>query len=199
MAVTSEAITNLRNTTAAINGNVSQDAYTTSSSNSSINSQTFLNLMCMQLQYQDPTNPLDNSEMLAQEAQFASLEQMEALTSTFSTFASSYQANSLMGQYVEVTTTSGDTDYGYVEYVNLNEKDGASVCVNGVLRPISQVTKVYPADVAVTDNINQNTNEIKDKLSSIGEGIANLVNIIGNYINKDQIEDIVDEVIDEVI
>lgn len=198
MTTTSEAITNLRNTTATINGNVNQTT-STSTNSSSINSQAFLNLMCMQLQYQDPTNPLDNSEMLAQEAQFASLEQMEALTSTFSTFASSYQANSLMGQYVEVTTTSGDTDYGYVEYVNLNEKDGASVSVNGVLRPINQVTKVYPADVAVTDNINQNTNEIKDKLSSIGEGIANLVNIIGNYINKDQIEEIVDEVIDEVI
>lgn len=198
MTTTSEAITNLRNTTATVNGNINQTT-NTSTNSSSINSQAFLNLMCMQLQYQDPTNPLDNSEMLAQEAQFASLEQMEALTSTFSTFASSYQANSLMGQYVEVTTTSGDTDYGYVEYVNLNEKDGASVSVNGVLRPISQVTKVYPADVAVTDNINQNTNEIKDKLSSIGEGIANLVNIIGSYINKDQIEDIVDEVIDEVI
>ena len=59
----------------------------TTESNSTVNSKDFLFLLTQQLQYQDPMNPMDNSEMLAQEAQFATLEQMEALTSSFSKFS----------------------------------------------------------------------------------------------------------------
>ena len=194
MASTSEAIINLQNNTATLNAN--QTAQSTSKSNTTVDSQAFLKLMTMQLQYQDPTNPLDNSEMLAQEAQFSTLEQMEALTSSFTRFSNAYQANSLMGQYVEVTDESGNTDYGYVDYVNLNEKDGASVSVNGTLRPVSQVTKVFPANEAVTDEIKQNTSDIKDKLETIAGGIVNLADKIAQYMGKDNIEEVVDDIID---
>ena len=53
-------------------------------------------------------NPMDNSQMLAQEAQFATLEQMEALTNSFSQFSNMYQANSLLGQNVEVSVDGKD-------------------------------------------------------------------------------------------
>ena len=193
MTTTSEAITYLKNTTATINGTKAEE--TTSTNNgASIDSQAFLNLMTMQLQYQDPTNPLDNSQMLAQEAQFATLEQMEALTSSFTNFSSAFQANSLMGQYVEVTTPSGDTEYGYVEYVNLNEKNGASVSVNGVLRPIDQVTKVFPTNGAAASDVSQNTSEINSKLGTIADSIANIAEKISKYIGKDMIEDVLDEI-----
>ena len=193
MVSTSEAIINLQNNTATLNAN--QTAESTSKSNTSVDSHAFLKLMTMQLQYQDPTNPLDNSEMLAQEAQFSTLEQMEALTSSFTSFSNAYQANSLMGQYVEVTDESGNTDYGYVDYVNMNEKDGASVSVNGTLRPVSQVTKVFPANEAVSDEIKQNTSDIKDKLETIAGGIANLADKIAQYIGKDNIEEVVDDIL----
>ena len=42
----------------------------TSGSSTSVSSQQFLHLLTEQLKYQDPMNPMDNSEMLAQEAQF---------------------------------------------------------------------------------------------------------------------------------
>ena len=74
----------------------------------------------MQLQYQDPTNPMDNTDMLAQEAQFSTLEQMEALQSGFSEFANIYKANSLMGQVVDIDNNGSDVT-GVVEYVNFNE------------------------------------------------------------------------------
>ena len=115
-------------------------------SSSSVNSQDFLFLLTQQLQYQDPMNPMDNSEMLAQEAQFATLEQMEALTSSFSQFSSIYQANSLLGQNVEVTVDGKETS-GKVEYVDFSDKSGASVSIGGKMFPLSSVTKVYPEEI----------------------------------------------------
>ena len=165
MTTVSDAITQLQNTTAALNGTSTQSS-SSSGSSSSVNSQNFLNLMCMQLQYQDPTNPMDNSEMLAQEAQFASLEQMD----------------------VEVTDENGNTENGYVDYINLNDKNGASVSVNGVLRPLSQVTKVLPADKITSESISKNTADIKDGVSSIAESITNLTEALSKYLGKDQAE-----------
>ena len=82
---------------------------TVTNSNSTVNSKDFLFLLTQQLQYQDPMNPMDNSQMLAQEAQFATLEQMEALTSSFSQFSNIYQANALLGQNVEVSIDGKET------------------------------------------------------------------------------------------
>ncbi|MCW2277938.1 flagellar hook capping FlgD N-terminal domain-containing protein [Heliophilum fasciatum] len=40
----------------------------------------FLNLLVTQLRYQDPMNPMDNTQFIAQMAQFSSLEQMKNMT-----------------------------------------------------------------------------------------------------------------------
>ena len=102
----------------------------TTDSSSTVNSKDFLFLLTQQLQYQDPMNPMDNSQMLAQEAQFATLEQMEALTSSFSKFSSMYQANSLLGQNVEVMV-DGKASSGVIEYVDYSDASGASVSIGG--------------------------------------------------------------------
>lgn len=111
-------------------------------SNSSVSSQDFLYLLTQQLQYQDPMNPMDNSEMLAQEAQFATLEQMEALTSTFTQFSNVYQANSLLGQCVRVEV-DGQGYVGIVEGVDFSDSSGASVFVGERYYPLSSITNVY--------------------------------------------------------
>jgi len=43
----------------------------------------FLTLLMAQLQNQDPTNPVDDTQMLSQQAQISSLEQMQSLNSNF--------------------------------------------------------------------------------------------------------------------
>ncbi len=45
----------------------------------------FLRLLITQLQNQDPLSPVDNSQMIAQLAQFSSLEQMQGVTSRLDT------------------------------------------------------------------------------------------------------------------
>ena len=50
--------------------------------NSNLGKDAFLQLMIAQLQHQDPTAPMDNSEFIAQMAQFTTLEQMQNMTSS---------------------------------------------------------------------------------------------------------------------
>lgn len=121
-------------------------------SSSSVSSQDFLQLMTMQLQYQDPMSPMDNSEMLAQEAQFSTLEQMENLSSSFAKFSNVFQANSFLGQTVEVTV-EGKTTTGKVDFVDYSDSAGASININGKNYPLDAITKVYPNDSTIkTDN-----------------------------------------------
>jgi len=63
----------------------------------------FLSLLLAQLKNQDPTNPMDSTAMLSQEAQFESLEQMQNLNTNFVTSLvqqSANQAASMLGRTV---------------------------------------------------------------------------------------------------
>ncbi len=150
-------------------------------SSTSVNSKDFLFLLTQQLQYQDPMNPMDNSQMLAQEAQFATLEQMEALTSSFSQFSNVYQANSLLGQNVDVAV-DGEKASGKVEYVDFSDTSGASVSIKGKMYPLSAVTKVYPQDTTVEDG---DSNFFKTGVAAIANNLTSITNAIFGYENGD--------------
>ena len=64
---------------------------------SGLGKDDFLKLLVTQLKHQDPTNPIDDKEFIAQMAQFSSLEQMNNLNVTFQ----ANQAMSLLGRLVE--------------------------------------------------------------------------------------------------
>ena len=55
---------------------VQQEAKTGSSSTSDVTKDEFLKLLVAQLKNQDPMNPVDNQQFLAQLATFSSLEQL---------------------------------------------------------------------------------------------------------------------------
>ena len=169
-------------------------------SSTSVSGDQFLLLLTEQLKYQDPTNPMDNNDMLAQEAQFQSLSQMEALTESFSKFANVFQANSLMGQTVEVTV-DGKTTSGVVEYVDLTDESGASISINNKNYPMSSVTKIYPQGTTADKNSTSNeTNAIKDKVSSISDNVGDIAKKLSVYLglNSDAREEI-KETISETI
>lgn len=89
-------------------------------SQSEMDKDAFINLLVTQMKYQDPLEPMDNSEMLAQLAQFTALEQMMNVAQT----GQKQLANSMIGKYVEYQYTdeaSGQTFYsvGKVDYVKI--------------------------------------------------------------------------------
>ncbi|MCL2223876.1 MAG: hypothetical protein FWB96_02785 [Defluviitaleaceae bacterium] len=58
-------------------------ATTTREPNQDLDRTAFLNLLITQLRHQDPLNPMDDRDFIAQMAQFSALEQMMNLNSTF--------------------------------------------------------------------------------------------------------------------
>ena len=75
-----------------------------------LSQEDFLEVLLAQLSFQDPLDPLDNKDFIAQLAQFTSLEQTRQLNDKLETsllFDGAGQALALLGRTVEVTTDSG--------------------------------------------------------------------------------------------
>lgn len=88
---------------------------TSSSSSSStddgLSAGDFLTLLTTELQNQDPTQPVDDTQSIAQLAQFSALSATEELNSSFQAFQSNFavlQSASLVGKQVTVDTTAGN-------------------------------------------------------------------------------------------
>lgn len=102
----------------------------------------FLKILITQLQHQDPTNPMQDKEFIAQMAQFSSLEQMTNMASSFGKLSSvlnSSEAQSLLGRNVEVLDGERAL-YGKVSQVVRGEFP--LVMVNGSFYDLEQVSKV---------------------------------------------------------
>lgn len=75
-----------------------------------IDQEGFIKLFLSQLQFQDPLEPVDNREFLAQLAQFSNLEQSRQLslnTESLLTMTSASQALSLLNREVDVVQAQG--------------------------------------------------------------------------------------------
>ena len=95
-----------------------------------ITMNSYFQLLAAQLQNQDMTNPMDNSEMMAQMTQMAMVQSMSAMTESISTstaVSTQTYAAGLVGQRVTVAVTKTnaygqdkgvDVKYGDVESVN---------------------------------------------------------------------------------
>ncbi len=103
----------------------------------------FLKLLMAQMTNQDPTNPLDNTEFIAQMAQFSSLEQMTNMSQNFERLASlmnSSEAQGALGHTVEIDL--GDTTTrGVVEAATRGSHP--QVKVNGMFYDMEKIISVY--------------------------------------------------------
>ena len=104
----------------------------------------FLKLLMAQMTNQDPTNPMENTEFIAQMAQFTSLEQMTNMSQNFEKMAAlinSSEAQSMLGRTVQIDLGAEQSATGVVEAATR----GASpqVQVNGVFYDMNKIKAVY--------------------------------------------------------
>lgn len=96
---------------ALVQANSLTDTQASAANQSSLGKDEFLKLMITQMQQQDPLNPMDNQAMVAQMAQFSSVEQMSNLNDNFktaNTIAQFMDSTGLLGKSVSVLDPSSD-------------------------------------------------------------------------------------------
>jgi flagellar basal-body rod modification protein FlgD len=86
----------------------SNPSSTTSSASSALGKDAFLKLLTTELQNQNPLNPVDQTQSIAQLAQFSSLEATTSLKDAFASFQSNFsvlQSSALIGKTVSAQST----------------------------------------------------------------------------------------------
>ena len=103
----------------------------------------FLKLLLAQLANQDPTSPMENTQFIAQMAQFSSLEQMTNMSAEFTKLANmmnSSEAVNVIGKTVDIDV-AGQLVSGVVD--GATRGVNPQVEVNGMLYDMAQVQRVY--------------------------------------------------------
>lgn len=144
----------------------------TGPASSKMGSQEFLMLMMKQLQYQDPLNPTDNKEFIAQQAQFTQVSTIQEMNKNMSMNNSIMQTLSLVGKEVTLADPNNPqkTITGLVSEAKFTA-DGASVIVNKKEYPISLVKSVMEPP-------SNNTTDVASIGNNILQGLKELPNML---------------------
>ena len=95
----------------------------------SLDANQFLKIIVAELQNQDPTQPMDNTQLAQQMGQIQSLTATTKLSSAVDTLQSGQSltaASSLIGKKVQALTDAGDTVSGTVDKVTVDTSGGTS-------------------------------------------------------------------------
>jgi flagellar basal-body rod modification protein FlgD len=114
------------------------------SSATSVDKDMFLKLMVAQLKNQDPLNPTDSSQFLAQTAQFTSLEKLTTVADQTQQALSAqlaFGASGLVGRTVGYIDANGASATGAVSSVRFTS-NGPMLQISGSDVPLSNVNSV---------------------------------------------------------
>lgn len=164
----------------------------TTTSNSTLDKDAFLQLLVAQMKYQDPLEPTSNTEYISQLATFSELEEMQNLTSGMTL----QRASSLVGQYVfmKVTDSSGNTTYpeGQVDYV-VYENNKAYLSVGETLYSIDDLDTVADSAYMQASKVTEAFVKEMNKLPAAGkvtqddlQSIENLITVYENMTSYQQ-------------
>lgn len=117
---------------------------------SALSGEDFMKLLIMQLQYQDPLQPMDNQQMLSQISEIRNMEMSYTLTESLRNLTSEQRfasAAAMIGKYVAGTVTDDEgNEYmlaGLVQEVRFTSKGKAVLELDsGQSLPLESVTNV---------------------------------------------------------
>ena len=109
-------------------------------------SDTFLQLLVAEMKYQDPSNPMSSSDMMAQTAtltQTQSLQQIATQNTQLLALQRSLSAGALVGRDVSYTATDGSTQTGTVTAVSIDTTNNTSTAqIGGASVDVGRITQV---------------------------------------------------------
>lgn len=139
----------------------------------------FLKILMTQLQNQDPLNPMEDKEFIAQMASFSSLEQMQNLNQTFNKFIESQWQNQLISfqQFV-----GKDVTWHAIEYSKGNSepiiKTGKGTIQSiqyidqNVVFILKDGTKLYPENISEVHEPSSSQASLQDAAHLIGKKVT---------------------------
>jgi flagellar hook assembly protein FlgD len=113
-----------------------------------LSTSTFLKLLTVQLQHQDPLSPMDPQNMLTQLAQFSSLEQSQKLNTQMADArqeATLTQAATLAGQNLNLRLQNGTKVQGVVQEVMWNS-GAMSLQIGGTRYAMHDIAAIVPPE-----------------------------------------------------
>lgn len=124
----------------------------TKTDNSQLGNQDFLNLLVAQLKYQDPSSPMDSSQLMAQTAQFTMVESMQQMAKESSALLAAQQmssASGLIGRSVTYPGTDNLDHTGVVTAARIST-DGVVLRIGDTDVPLTSVKEVAAATTPAT-------------------------------------------------
>ncbi len=109
------------------------------------NSKLFLKLLTTQLANQDPSSPMDSTQMIAQTSQLASMEQLTKLTQTTTdTYALQQRsaAANIIGKQVSWTDSAGAVKTGTASAVTFSSTGTPTITVGGDKVALTDLTGI---------------------------------------------------------
>jgi flagellar basal-body rod modification protein FlgD len=117
---------------------------------SALGKDEFLKLLTTQLQYQDPLSPMDNSQFIAQLAQFSQVEQLQGMGSKLDTLtiaqasANQLNASTLVGKQVRfksdgVTVATDGAKTGFEVTLGAEASTGTAVITDSAGRVVKRI------------------------------------------------------------
>ena len=128
----------------------------TTATSASLGKEDFLHLLTVQLRYQDPMNPMENTDFIAQMAQFSSLEQLQNMNQSLEkglgseaqlqdAFRNS-MATSLVGRTVEIPTIEVEWEGEGRTRIAYRIDDGARTAQLRILDARGQLVRQFDLD-----------------------------------------------------
>ena len=136
---------------------------------STLDKQAFLQLLVAQMKYQDPLEPTDNTEYVAQLAQFSSLEAMNNMGETMDM----QRAAGLIGKVVTASTTNETTGVttevtGTVDKIT-HSGSKTYVIIDGEQYNLDDVKEVIDSEFAEADAISETWRQTYNELPDISK------------------------------
>jgi len=107
--------------------------------------EDFLKLLTVQMENQDPFEPMSDTDFIAQMANFSTLEEVSNFSDNFSSYSSRQQqitSQSFLGKYATVEPSDSDAVTGQVTAVSLGSDGTIYVTIDGTKYDATDVTSV---------------------------------------------------------